>query len=108
MSIRFWMPGAPVQSPPSEVRVGGGFGPEMLAAAGLPPSHAGRIAPDELATVAQRVQALLVAENGTPPARQLFALATDSHERRYLRTRLAQLAELIDAAREGGQPVCWE
>lgn len=108
MSIRFWTPGAPVQSPPPEVRVGGGFGPEMLAAAGLPARHVGRIAPDELGAVAQRVQALLVADNDVPAARQLFALATDSHERRYLRTRLTQLAELIDAAREGGQPLCWD
>lgn len=106
MSIRFWTPQA--QDAPAQVRVGGGFGPEMLAAAGLPRHYTGRIAPEAVGEVAQRVQALLVAEDGTGAARELFALAADSHERRYLRTRLAQLAQVLETARALGQPVCWD
>lgn len=123
MSITFWAPEAPVEEvcphpafgasfivprrELAEVHLAGSFGRDVLVELGLPAERTGDIAPQALASVRERIDALLAVPDDAAAAAPLFALASDAHEKRYLRTRLAQLAELLaDAARRGWR-VCW-
>jgi len=123
MSITFWAPEAPVeevcahpefgpgfvvqQRELAEVHLAGSFGRDVLVELGLPGELTGDIAPQALATVRERIDALLAAPDDVAPPAPLFALANDAHEKRYLRTRLAQLAELLAEAAQRGWRVCW-
>jgi hypothetical protein len=121
MSFTFWSPDAPlevvcphpevnpnyrVERPElPEVRLPNIYARALLSELGLPVQYQGVIEPQGVSVALEALRGL----QGAPASDcGYYRLAEDEHERRYLRTRVTQLRELLESAAERGWRIQWD